>query len=82
MANMRPTTLRVAMQRPSLRHRNRTRYSEGSGKRWKYPVPQRKEEATLQPPQLVLHPMTTVPIKTTLPPHGNCPSYSQQTVDP
>ena len=62
------TMLRVPMQRPSLRHRKRNPNSEGIRNRGKYIVPQRREEVTVQPPQLVLHPVPTVrPIATLRP---------------
>ena len=70
MANMGPTILRIAMQCHSLRHRRDSLYIEGSRNRWKDTVPQRREEAMLTPPRLVLRPMPTVRAMPTLRPRG------------
>ena len=56
----------TGMERPSLPHRKSSRFSDGSRKMWKYTVANRREEATLHPPQLVLHPVPTVGLMPTL----------------
>ena len=60
MGNMGNPTLRVAMQRPSLRKHKRKCYSEGTRNLWKHTVAQRREDAMLQPPLLVLRHMPIV----------------------